>query len=78
MRVEKILDYARATSAAAAAAAAATLPLLLDVYTAATRRLSIDATGARCAVWAWGVLCDVRVWPQSPEHDDYQVDLQQK
>ena len=36
--------------------------------TAVMRRLSIDATGGRCAVCAWGVLCDVRVSPQSPKH----------
>ena len=64
--LRKIIDCARATSAAAAAAAA--LPLLLGVcalcYTAAMRRLSIDATGARWAVCAWGVLCDVRVSAQ--------------
>ena len=71
-----IIDYARATSAAAAAvaaaaaAAAAALPLLLDAcalcyrYTAAMRRLSIEATGARFAVYAWGVLCDVCVTPE--------------
>ena len=64
--------YARAISAAAAAAA---LQLLLGVwaqcYTAAMRRLSIDATGARCAVCTWGVLCDVGVSTQNPQHDDY-------
>ena len=83
IRVKKSTDYVRATSAAAVAAAAAAaaavaaLPLLLSVYdlcsTAAMRRLSVDATGARCSLCAWGVLFDVRVLPQSPEHDDYQV-----
>ena len=57
--------------------------MLLSVYalcaTAAMRRLSIDATGARYAVvCAWGVLCNVRVLPQILEHDDYQVLLRQK
>ena len=32
---------------------------------------AIDATGARCAVCAWGVLCDVHVSLQSPQHGDY-------
>ena len=40
--------------------------------TAVMRRVSIEATGARCVVRAWGVLCGVRVWrrhtPQSPEY----------
>ena len=70
--LRKIIDYARATStaaAAAAAAASAALPLVLGVCdlccTAVMRRLSIDATGGRCAVCAWGVLCDVRVSPQA-------------
>ena len=71
------MDYARATSAAAAAAAAAVaaaalLLLLLGVSdlccTAVMRRLSIEGTGGLCAVCAWGVLCDVRVSPQSPKH----------
>ena len=76
--LRKIIDYARATStaaAAAAAAASAALPLVLGVCdlccTAVMRRLSIDATGGRCAVCAWGVLWDVRVSPQSRKHDKF-------
>ena len=72
--LRRMLDYARATSAAAVAAAAALL-LMLGVCdlccTAVMRRLSLDATGERCAVCAWGVRCDVHVSPQSPKHDTF-------
>ena len=72
MRVDK--KNRRRSGYQSAAAAAAALPLLLGVCdvccTAVMRRLSIDATGGRCAVCAWGVLCDVRVSPQSPKHDE--------
>ena len=72
--LRKIIHYARATSAAAAAAAAAAdaLPLLLGVCdlccTAVMRRLSIDATGGRCAVPGMCVGRDMRFACAAPKH----------
>ena len=63
-----MLDYARDTSAAAVAAAAAAACVCAFCSTAVMRRLSIDATGARCAVRAFGMLYGVRVArSQAPE-----------
>ena len=65
-----IADYALATSECCCCYCCVCV-LYQVCPTAVMRRLTIDAIGVLCAVRAWGLLCGVRVSPQSPEHDSF-------